>query len=542
MQSEIVVRVQVQTTHTTLNVSIGGAAWTAVTGSPGGGQSGLGSGGTRSPGGISSSVPTGLANGTTVCFRATVSPIAGISSPLSITNAGTLPSSTLCFSIANTPPSYTCGGLGINPSANIDVNQTGVTVRPVVIVTAGTGPAPAYSLQFTAAGSVPLYSNTVLPHSISGSSYLPTTPAPISYATPGIKPVSWRLLADGVQVINCPGSITVSARPLVKVFGGDVQAGANFMTTGGCSAVASAQATGNVRLVAGNDYVGSSVQLGIFALNQINGIRSSGQRNPSVSPLTTSFANTSTTSPAGPFGGNFGTAVPCARDYFADMTAANTSILPSTDLSTVASGRYRASGTTTLTTGASGIANARELVIYVDGDVFLSRAGASTLFGYQNTSWGSFAQIPSLYIIARGNIYINNAVTRVDGSLIAQPNGANGGEIFTCSSGTNVLDPAGVSISAANQTYIASSCGSRLDVNGAFIARRVHLLRTNGQLGNAAAPLTSAETATNPAGWTNNAEVFRYTSELFVRRNQYLLPTTVVSPAYDAFSSIAPAL
>lgn len=333
----------------------------------------------------------------------------------------------------------------------------------------------------------------------------------------------------------CSGTITVSAKLLTTVFGGDVQAGAGISYGSGCSVV-----NRNVRGFlsgVGNNLSGSSVQLGIFAMRHIDGVRSAGQIVPSAPANQLAFANSGLPASNTSIGGSFGVASPCVNDYFGLSGGSTT--LPAVDLSTLADGRYivgNGGSTTSLTTGA-GIANARQIVVFVDGDVILN----GSTFGYANTSWSNPSELPSLYIIARGNIYVDSAVQRMDGVFIAQQKLNSGnpvdgtGEIFSCSvAGDRDL------VRPSASYDIVTSCGQQLVVNGAFIGRRVHLIRSYGSL-SSTTPITNTIVATNSATWGSSAEVFRYTSELFLRRNDFLAPN-VGGLRYDAITSLAPAL
>jgi hypothetical protein len=152
-----------------------------------------------------------------------------------------------------------------------------------------------------------------------------------------------------------------------------------------------------------------------------------------------------------------------------------------------------------------GIGNGTTITQYVDGDIYIG----SNVY-YTNSSWGSTADIPSYKLIVQGDIYIGPGVHQLDGIYAAlatydDATGAyTGGNIYTCASSLgNPVDPA----SAGFYT----TCRQQLVVNGAFVAKQIHLLRTSGSLGQSTGdnPITGASSA---------AELFNYTPELWLPR------------------------
>lgn len=339
--------------------------------------------------------------------------------------------------------------------------------------------------------------------------------------------------APNPDIPACVGKITVSDMYVAKFFGAEVQAGSNFGP--GCSPNPAAKVLGFIRNVSGSDYIGTSSQLGAFSQNTIEGVHTNGQFAPAPSINRLAFSNSGLPPTNTSIGGSFGSALPCARNYYADRLL-NTAPAGSSNLSTLASGRYTiGSGPNTtvqVNTGA-GLADGRQIVVYVNGNVHIN--GGGTTFGFASNSWSSINQIPSLYIIASGNIYVNSSINKIDAVLVAQANAnVNTGEIFTCSNGTDILRP------SINEGFISGSCKNRLEVNGSLIAEKVHLLRAVGSL-NSSSTLTRSEIATDPSTWSNNAEVLRYSPELFINRNSYLLPTNNTGISYDSITSLAPA-
>ncbi len=303
---------------------------------------------------------------------------------------------------------------------------------------------------------------------------------------------------------SSPPACTVTAvdEPYTRFYGADVFAGGGFNEADGtCSAVnANAAAIGTMR---SDRLSGSGAQLAVFALSQIDRIQplSRTTRNP----LQLAFSNQSPPAnvPSRLFGGGFGSVL-CAEDYFGavpDGTVWNTTD-STVDIGTLTSGRHyyrRNSGAINL----SGLLpddlvsnKGRRVVIYVDGNVSIqpntSAVGANRFGFVNNTNWASVDHVPSLYVIATGDINIDYRVNELDGSYISQ-----GGNINTCAIGT----------SAPTNEQITVECRTQLRVNGAFLANRVNLLRTLGSLrhstvGEEPAPTNAAESFIyNPALW-----------------------------------------
>jgi hypothetical protein len=122
-------------------------------------------------------------------------------------------------------------------------------------------------------------------------------------------------------------------------------------------------------------------------------------------------------------------------------------------------------------------------VLVVDGDVTIS--GNITY----PSDYGNAAAplVPKFNLIVKGNITVNNTVSRLDGNYIAQPiiirdsaspslwtyddSAGVKGVIQTCNGG------------AVQDTPNGTCAASQLKVNGSFIARRLRLWRTYGTIG-----------------------------------------------------------
>lgn len=105
-------------------------------------------------------------------------------------------------------------------------------------------------------------------------------------------------------------------------------------------------------------------------------------------------------------------------------------------------------------------------IIFVAGNVLID--GDIT---YDPTC--NVTNVPKFAVVALGNIYVNSGVNRIDGWYIAQPNGATGGTIWTCSNG----------FSAPTASFIRTNCSNSLTVYGALTAKQVNLTRIAGSVG-----------------------------------------------------------
>ncbi len=265
-------------------------------------------------------------------------------------------------------------------------------------------------------------------------------------------------------VIDSSGNCSQPDYPYMRVYGGDVLAGSGF---GSCTPNNAAQ------IIGWNDGngAGAGVQLAAQAMAAINQFTTATLRGSTPKPPDgLAFANTGAgVDPT--YGGNFGDA-PCATDYFNTVTNYS-------DPGLTAGGAVAVPGSSP-STNYSAIANSEKLILRHDGDVQINGNIIYTSSG----TWANLSQIPSFVLIVRGNIYIQKTVTQLDGLYIAQPDiSGNKGTIYTCANGTSLY----------TASTLDANCNTKLTINGAFIAKKVKFLRTNGSL--------KAQAAT-PYGWS----------------------------------------
>jgi hypothetical protein len=312
--------------------------------------------------------------------------------------------------------------------------------------------------------------------------------------------------------------VPVIVKPYSRVYGGDVVAGGGLMTAPNtCTTNTGAAIIGWNRRGAPNNYGGAGVQFAAYALSTIFDTATSlgNGGGGAAAPIGLSFANTATNATSGQFGGSFG-AVPCIPDHYAKKPA-TTSSMPAS-VGVAASGSY--SGTGNFQLGGGTVTAGSDVSIFVDGDVFIS---SNITYGGSG-SWTN-ADIPMFRLVARGNIYISNAVSQLDGLYVAQPNGSSGGIIYTCAVSGTPFTPL-----TLNATLASQCDNNKLTVNGSFVARQVQLLRTVGTLrqGNGTEASNSA----------NIGEVFNYNPALWISQ-----PSDNASEGvYDAINSLPPVL
>ncbi|MCA9347988.1 hypothetical protein KC867_01100, partial [Candidatus Saccharibacteria bacterium] len=340
---------------------------------------------------------------------------------------------------------------------------------------------------------------------------------------------------SGGTVPNNPGDddtpVNVTAQPYLKSYGGDVVVGGTFQDSNAtCTAINTSgsnstnklyQINANASTNASGQHIGSSAQLTVSALLQVNGFYSNSQNaGTNAKSLTianaerTSGSNTMATSTYGGGSGNSR----CVTDYFG--TTRDSGITATTMLDALSGGRkqYYQAGDATIPGGT--INTGSQVAIYIDGDVFIQD---QLTFATGATSREA---MPNLYIIAKGNIYVSSSVTNLDGTYIAQPRtNGTGGVIYTCATGS-VTAP--VIPAVANRH---SNCSNKLTVNGGLIAKEVKFLRTAGHI-------TKSTPSAEPVSSNGAAEVINYTPEVYIAPSPLKRPGTssIVDPASSGFS------
>lgn len=419
-------------------------------------------------------------------------------------------------------------------------------------------PAPASvtglyaSSQIVRKNGVIIYNNSSSPPALSGNSYIYSytnipTPAPnklgdqycgtidVNFTSGWINRNNSIINKGAAGTSNPAACDLIVNRPYFKVYGGDIVAGGSFKdaTTGTCTtAPGQGNLIGQYRLGSGPPSNGNGgpgtggagTQFAAIAVLKVSGVASAMLRfsvPTSVSGLT--FANTTANLPADKFGGDFGAPGYCAPNYFDDeqfkdarISSSSTSAINVSNIITdVPTGKQTkikpALGVLTITAPLP--VNTRH-TLFVDGNVSInSNIAYAPLIASNNPD-----DLPYLTIIAKGDILIDPSVTRIDGLYIAQSGGAsNPGHIYTCAGLASATIPLG--------------CSAKLTVNGAFIANRVVMQRTNGTL-------RDSPREREPSTSANIAELFQFAPEMYIGRPIF----KERSAPYDSIKGLPPVL
>jgi hypothetical protein len=318
--------------------------------------------------------------------------------------------------------------------------------------------------------------------------------------------------------VQCNGSQVSSSKPYLKVYGGDVWAGAKWPNGTDCNVSDKGIYAFTKRKSDGTfNGSGSSAQLTVTSLLSIGQFYSASQRTASPTPPNgLTFANTSTD---GEYGGNYakGASISrCMPNY--ESTKDPNKIVDITGISnyqTYFDALTRGSGSTYQFTVNGNFASSvtswpqgLQAALYVSGDVYIGNN-----IEYAAADSGDVNQIPRLQLIViGGNIYIGKDVTRLDGLFVAQPSGSTGGRIYTCAKSMDDYTA---------KELVSEGCDKQLAVNGQFVADKVRFLRTIGTVRDS----TASETPNFDTGsGTTAAEVFNF-SPL-----DYLAPSALQDP------------
>jgi len=468
---------------------------------------------------ISGSVSNGATvtvNGATRTYTAPGSYSVTASLTSSSTAGGGAFSCVSTITVTAPPPVITCSVT----SGGVDVGSNGFVTASI----RHTGPQYAPNLNYTATVTITSQPSEALTGSVVNGAVAVRDSTPLLYPNAGVYAVGVSVSATGggyTVSTSCATTITVYARPYVRTYNNDVQAGYGFANAGVCE-----NGTGDITAYArsgANSYSGSGTQLGAFARGQISGFRTASTLTTAASlPEVLGFANTTLVNTAtGRFGGSF-SAGNCMFDYWSQSSRAAVITNQTIDISTLASGSYYIEQTSaTVPVVITGqIANGRRVSVYVSGTAFVR--GASV--GYSSTNWVSRSDIPSLYVIARGAILIGSDVRNLDGNYIAQNRNLTDGRITTCANSVTLS-------TFSDSASLIANCGNRLVVNGSFSARRINFLRTIGTV--------NASAAGEPVATSNAAEVFVYSLENFTSEQPL---DGIQQQTYDSITALPPIL
>lgn len=321
--------------------------------------------------------------------------------------------------------------------------------------------------------------------------------------------------------LRCGSVANTGQSPYVKVYGNDVAAGGKFADVNGqatfCSATDPKNKTAGIYTFSkkdgSNNFGGGGSQFGALALGKINSFGSSDSRNglsPPNPPDGMSFGNMIRNAPVAQDQAGDNGFYHCAPDYYsaAQNPLPDKSIVPDQQ-----------------------IGNGQHIARFVNGDAYIFNNIA-----YTSNSWGTISEIPSYYLIVKGDIYINSSVTNLDGVYVAQPiNDTKGGHIYTCTKRNFLGD---VSFFAPSELY--DSCKTPLTITGSFIANQIRFLRTNGTVGKSLTPDVNEKPTSG-----NIAEIFNFSQEMYLAPQPDALSSVIggkTKKQYDAITSLPPIL
>ncbi|HSX28532.1 MAG TPA: hypothetical protein VLF60_03750 [Candidatus Saccharimonadales bacterium] len=250
--------------------------------------------------------------------------------------------------------------------------------------------------------------------------------------------------------------VKIVGHPYFVVGGNDVWAGSSFdYSDNSCSGLA-ARASGISSWVTNG--AGAVGEYGVLALGAITEVGSANQ--PGGNGLT--FANS-------PSNGSLGAATHCIPDYYTTVGTSGAAWPGFASLPTSAGQKkYFATGPVTISAGTNTVPKGTQVALVVNGDVYIQ--GDIAYSG----SYASLSDMSSLWIIAKGNIYIQETVKNLSGLYVAEGTSANPGIIQTCTK-TGTTPPVTYNPLTAN---VCNTNG--LDVYGAFLADKIYWQRTRG--------------------------------------------------------------
>lgn len=325
---------------------------------------------------------------------------------------------------------------------------------------------------------------------------------------------------NSAGVISSPGGpvpplercATVVNRPFVSFYGGDVNVGSGFDNGSGC--IVSGVLPGIQTYNRGSTgFNGSGAQLAVKAIGVIEATTGKGFPSSMINggaPKGLTFANTT----GGSYGGEFGS-TECMPNYFADSAELTSTLSGTINLGpgpgSLDGGNYLRGTDVTL---SGQLRDKQRYSIFIDGNLTI----ASNI-DYASGSWSSYADIPSLLVFVKGNIYIKPGVTSITGMFVAQDDSGSGGIIDTCQSssqGTN------------------GECNNQLTVNGSLSAKKIQFRKV----------ANSQRDDSKLTGPTSNAgsEKFIFTPEQWIVRPERIPGEESTTGKYDYFTVLPPIL
>lgn len=423
---------------------------------------------------------------------------------------------------------YDCTDINttVEPNQNYNLNMTFGAIYGSI----GSGDTMDYSISISAPS---IYNSS--PNPITGSWTPP--PSTTTYSLP-LTSINEPMVLTGTYNVtgsfggityfttrNCAITVNVANKPYFKVYGGDVAVGQGRDTASATNVCKTDNGAG-ISAYDDNTGRGAGTQLGAQVLGIISGFASAAAlphaagtgpppniwANP---PKDLTFSNT--TNPVGQFGAD---PQSCAYDYWSGAPAVPVSGGDAVNVGSIGAGtyHYQAPSPNAFNINSNGnntISKGVQLVIYVDGDVLIKHD-----IDYATKGLNNLSDLPSLYLIVNGDIYIDTHVQNLAGVYVAT------GKIYTCTSGHTLL---------TSTNLYSSGCGtSNLTVNGAFVAPWVQLLRSGGTL-------QASPPNPEPSTSGNIAETFNYSPYVWLA-NSGITTGGNNAGQVDSISSLPPVL
>ena len=268
--------------------------------------------------------------------------------------------------------------------------------------------------------------------------------------------------------------VVIAKTPYVHFQGNDVWAGGGFAAVNpACNA--SSKITTSAHALKDGSVAGGGVEYAAYALSKITNFGSAGRAiiNPAApTGKMLTFSNVTSANL-----GFYGAPQHCINDYVATYTGTPVTGQPTTIDVNQGTGTYQINGAHTF---HGDVPNGSQQIWLVNGDV--------TIDGdiKYSDSYNSVGDMPSLVIIAMGNVFVKDNVKQMDGLFITR------GTFNTCSN-------------APSGNLSINDCNNQLVVNGSVIAGSLTLLRTYGADGN------------DDSVRKNPAEIFNFSPEMYLK-------------------------
>jgi len=355
---------------------------------------------------------------------------------------------------------------------------------------------------------------------------------------------------------DCSGP--VENDPYARFYGNDVASGIQFAGSN-IACDTNAGIVGTQDGGTGIPAIGSGSQFAAMSLGQISNFASAFLRN--VNPTSANGLTLSNDSSGG--NGNFNnSACPTVFNYYAERP---TTIRPITtnsyNLNSGANDTVQINSSGSYVT-LQGNNIEHSHVVYINGNVYIPKNINYGSNGQFNASTGKLINVPSLYVVVLGNIYIGPNVTNLDGVYVAENSGdingsgvagsvsynpAQGGLINTCSDINNLGN-----VSAHfSQSSLFASCDNQLTITGALIAHQIKLERTHASIRNSQAgenPLGGSShdctfgngsSMPQPSEPDCSAEIFNFNPENYLGNPNF---DSSQRDSYDSILSLPPVL